>query len=338
MSDSKRDRSGGVQPYPALGRPVIRGGYGQYYQSRARGRGGAVVILLILAVVIVLAGYAALSSYLVLTLTRPARVPFERSPEQLGLAFDSVAFPSRVDGVKLDGWLLSATGSTRRPVVMVHGKGSDRQREADGRTLEIASALVRGGHPVLMFDLRGSGRSGGERFTLGQEEVRDVGGAIDYLDSRGLAARGVDLLGFSMGAASTILAASGESRVAAVVEDSGYAELRDVLDDQVPKASGLPGIFTPGVMLAARVLLGVDVLAIRPIEAVQTLAARGVPLLVIHGDADRTVDVNHGRMLVTAYGPKADSYFVAGAGHVGSYAANPSEYLSRLTAFLDRIE
>jgi pimeloyl-ACP methyl ester carboxylesterase len=127
------------------------------------------------------------SGYMAFTLTRPARLAFERSPEEYGLAFESVTFPSRVDGLQMDGWLLPAAGAARRPVVIVHGKSSDRQREVGGRILEIARTIVRDGHPVLMFDMRGSGRSAGERFTLGAEEVRDVGGAVDFLEERGLA-------------------------------------------------------------------------------------------------------------------------------------------------------
>lgn len=338
MPDSKRDRPGGVRPYPALSRPVVQTRYGRSLLSPRHRRGSLVLWLFLAILLVAVVVYAILSSYMAITLTRPARLPFERSPDQYGLTFESVDFLSRVDAINLDGWLLPATGSQRRPVVIVHGKGSDRQREVDGRVLEVARALVLDGHPVLMFDLRGSGRSGGDHFTLGAKEVRDVGGAVDFLTSRGLAARGVDLLGYSMGAATAMLEAASDPKVSAVAEDSGYVDLGDVLQDQVPKASGLPSFFTPGVVLAARVLIGVDVYSIRPVDAVRTLAARGVPLLVIHGEADTTIPVSHGHRLAAAYGPKMESYFVPGAGHVGSYSANPAAYLAHLTAFLDRSE
>lgn len=338
MPNSRRDRPGDVRPYPALSRPVVQTRYGQSLPSRSHSRGGLVPRLIFGALLATVAVYAILSGYVAITLTRPVRLPFERSPDQYGLTFESVSFPSKVDSVNLDGWLLPAAGSSRRPVVMVHGKGSDRQREVDGRALEVARALVQDGHPVLMFDLRGSGRSGGDHFTLGAEEVRDVGGAIDFLEKGGLATRGVDLLGYSMGAATAMLEAATDPRVSAVAEDSGYADLGQILEDQIPKASGLPPIFTPGIVLATRLLIGVDVYSIRPIDAARTLAARGVPLLVIHGDADTTVPVSHGQRIAAAYGPNVETYFVPGAEHVRSYLANPSAYVSRLTAFLDRSE
>jgi pimeloyl-ACP methyl ester carboxylesterase len=220
--------------------------------------------------------------------------------------------------------------------VVVHGRGGDRQDSAFGRTVEIGAALARRGHPVLLFDLRGSGRSGGTRSTLGAHEVRDVGGAIDYLAGRGLAGEGVVLLGYSMGGSTALLAARDDPRVRAVVEDSGYAELGDIVARRVPLESGLPPFFTPGVVLMAWPLIGANAYAIRPVEAAPVLAARGVPLLVIHGEADDFIPVAHGRRIAAAYGPAAATYFVPGAEHTGGYRDGPATYLARLEDFLAR--
>jgi pimeloyl-ACP methyl ester carboxylesterase len=280
--------------------------------------------------------YVAICARMALVLTAPSRQPFITSPEHYGLSYESVTFPSRIDAITLDGWLLNPPSGVpaRRPIVAVHGRGSDRTREADGRLLEIAAALVADGHPVLLFDLRGSGRSGGQRFTFGVQEVRDVGGAIDLLERRGLASDGVGLLGYSMGAATTLLLAPDEPLVRAVVEDSGYAELASLIDDQVPRASGLPGMFTPGMVVLARPLVGFDMYAIRPVDGVPALAARRVPLLVIHGEADPTVPVSHGQHIAAAYGSGVETLFVPGAGHVRSYETDPGTYLDRVRSFL----
>jgi pimeloyl-ACP methyl ester carboxylesterase len=203
--------------------------------------------------------YLAICGYMALSLTQPDRHAFVSAAEQYGLSYENVEFPSRVDGVSLKGWLLlPAEGvAHRRPVVVVHGKGADRSREAGGHTLDIAASLLRDGHPVLLFDLRGSGQSAGDHFTLGAKEVWDMGGAIDFLAQRGLAASGVDVLGYSMGGATALLDAPGEPLVRAVVEDSAYAELGELIDDQLPRASRLPSWFTPGTVLLARPLVGI---------------------------------------------------------------------------------
>ena len=292
------------------------------------------------AVLVLMLGYGTICGYMAFTLTEPERQPFRFFPEQYGVTYATVDFPSRIDATPLDGWLLlpPAGGWQRRPVIVVHGKGVDRTREAHDHMLEIAADLVRNGHPVLLFDLRGSGRSGGDHYTLGAKEVWDLGGAIDYLESRGRAENGVDLLGYSMGGATVLLDASDESLVRAVVEDSAYADLGDLVNEQLPKASHLPGLFTPGTVLMARPLVGIDLYAVRPVDHVAALAARGVPLLVIHGEADSMVPASHGQRIAAAYGPSVETLFIAGAEHVQSYESAPAEYLAKLEAFFNAAE
>jgi pimeloyl-ACP methyl ester carboxylesterase len=292
-------------------------------------------VLALVGVVLCGVLYAALCAYMALTLARPDRHPFTRTPASFGLPVNDVSFPSRVDGLTLRGWLLEpATPSRARPVVLVHGKGGDRQSGPGEGALGVGAALAADGYRVLAFDLRGSGESAGERFTLGAQEIRDVGGAIDFLTAQGLAPEGVYLVGFSMGAATAMLSAEGEDTVRAVVEDSGYADLGELLEVQVPRASGLPSFFTPGVVVAVRALLGVDLDEIRPIDGLPRLAAAGVPLLVIHGLDDTYVPPSHGVRLAAAYGPKAQTYFVPGAGHVEGRQVDPQAYDARLRDFL----
>jgi pimeloyl-ACP methyl ester carboxylesterase len=295
------------------------------------------VVTLLLGVVAVL--YVCICGYMALTLTRPERHPFSHFPEQFGLAYESVEFPSRTDRIQLRGWLLApdaGAGQRSRPVIMVHGKGADREAGPGEGILGVAAPLARDGYRVLTFDLRGSGQSGGDRFTLGAQEVRDVGGAIDFLHERGLAADGVNLVGFSMGGATVLLTAADDKAVRAVAEDSGYADLGELIDVQVPRLSGLPSFFTPGMVLAVRDLIGVDLYTIRPSDAMPQLARADVPVLIIHGEADTYVPPINARRLAAAYGPGAETLFIPGAGHVEGHVVAPTTYDERLRSFLDR--
>jgi pimeloyl-ACP methyl ester carboxylesterase len=279
--------------------------------------------------------YAVVCGYMALVLTRASRAPVARTPAVYGLAYENVQFQSRVDRLTLRGWLIAPPGGApaTRPIVSVHGKGGNRENGPGGGSLEIASHLARAGHTVLTFDLRGSGESAGEHFTLGAQEVRDLASAIDYLETRGLAPDGVGVIGYSMGAATTMLQAANDPRIRTLVEDAGYADLGSILDVQVPRVSRLPRFFTPGTLLLARPLLGVNAYAIRPIDGLTALATRGVPLLVIHGEADTLIPASHGRRLAAAYGPGAQSLFVPGAEHVRSYVTDPTAYLAHLLPF-----
>lgn len=76
------------------------------------------------ALLFVMLVYEAICGFMAFTLTQPERQPFRFFPEQYGLTYATVQFPSRVDATPLDGWLLlpSAGGRQRRPVIVVHGK------------------------------------------------------------------------------------------------------------------------------------------------------------------------------------------------------------------------
>ncbi|HEY3062969.1 MAG TPA: alpha/beta hydrolase, partial [Chloroflexota bacterium] len=74
------------------------------------------------------------------------------------------------------------------------------------------------------------------------------------------------------------------------------------------------------------------------IDGVAKLAARGIPLLVVHGEADNYIPVVHGRRIATAYGTNVQTLFVPDAGHVRSYEVAPIVYIDRLLAFFKQSE
>jgi fermentation-respiration switch protein FrsA (DUF1100 family) len=183
---------------------------------------------------------------------------------------------------------------------------------------------------LLMIDLRAQGGSEGERVTMGYEEVRDVRGALSWLNERGFAPGEVILHGFSLGGA-TVLRAAPESGVAAVVEDSAYADLPLILRRQLPKVSGLPTFFTPGVFLMGKLFLGIDPWAVRPEEDARRLCEEGIPLFIIHSSDDETTPFEHARRIKAACA-EATLWRIEGYEHVGAYA-HP-EYRQRILGYL----
>ncbi|HYF62842.1 MAG TPA: alpha/beta hydrolase, partial [Herpetosiphonaceae bacterium] len=150
--------------------------------------------------------------------------------------------------------------------------------------------------------------------------------------------RNIGLHGYSMGAASGLLAAATDPAVKAMVEDSGYADLMDVLDQEVPERSGLPPVFTPGIVLMARLMYGIHADEVKPAEAAARFAPR--PLLVIHGDADQLIPVaNAGRIWRARYGEgepdPATYYVVPGAGHTQAYKSDTAAYLALVGGFFE---
>jgi uncharacterized protein len=283
--------------------------------------------LLIALLVVLYFGVAALIAD---QFSRTTRHPLTSTPADFGLAYERVTFYSQVDNIPLAGWYIGTSGKT---IVVLHAQDGRKDDPTIG-LLEIDRALVQHGYRVLTFDFRGYGESGGDRYSLGDLETRDVAGALAFLKGRGVNEVGV--LGFSMGAATALNAAPAHPEMRAIVADSSFADVTSILEAQFPKRTNLPSILLPGVVWMARALDGIDLADDRPERAVAQLGDR--PVLLIHGTADSFVPLDHAYRLqkAGAQDPNLQLWVVPDAEHVRAYKQNPDEYLGRVLAFFDR--
>ncbi len=280
-------------------------------------------------IVLVLALYIGISALAASMLTVPRRVVGAATPASLGLVFQDVQFPAQVDAVPISGWYIPRD-SSRKAIVLVHGKDSNRANEFGGRFPNLAAALHERGFAILMIDMRGHGQSGDGRYSFGLNEQRDIAGAADWLRSQGFLPGSIGVLGVSMGAASSMFAAANDPDIGALIEDCGYADINPILAHEWSKSSGLPDIFLPSSLFAVRLMYGYNIGAARPVAEVGKIAPR--PMLIIHGSADTLVTVAQAEQIKAA-NPSAELWEVAGAGHAGSYAANPQAYVQRVASF-----
>ncbi len=279
---------------------------------------------LLVSAVLVL-GYLGVGLVVAARLSAPSHKPQELTPTDVGLNYREVHIQS-TDVVELAGWWVPGNDPSQA-VVLVPGIEGDK---SDSHVVKTASVYARAGYAVLMMDLRAQGCSEGERVTMGYKEVRDVRGALSWLNERGFVPGEVVLHGFSMGGA-TVLRAAPESGVAAVVEESAYADLPLILRQQLPKVSGLPSFFTPGIFLMGKLFLGIDPWAVRPEEDSRRLCEKETPLLIIHSTDDKTTPFEHARRIKAAC-PEATLWRIEGYEHVGAYT-HP-EYRKRILSFL----
>lgn len=284
------------------------------------------VALWVLAVAVVcVVAYLIVGYVVAARLSAPVRRPIERTPADVGLDYREVEVRSS-DGLRLSAWWVEK--GPPRAALLVHGWGADKSSRY---VLETAAVYEEAGFDVLMLDLRAHGESEGERITIGYREVRDVEGALSWLEKRGYEPHQVVLHGWSMGGAAVIQAAPGTG-VAAVVEESAYADLPPLLREQTPEASGLPAFFTPGIFFVGQHFLGINPWAVRPAEDAGRLSREGVPFMIIHSRDDELVSFEHAERLAKAH-PGAAFWRLGGYGHVGAY--EHPEYRERLTSFLD---
>lgn len=258
--------------------------------------------------------------------------PLDKTPDSVGLTYESVSFPSRSDGTLLRGWYLP--GQRNLTLIIANG-GAQNRVDAETGTLEICHDLVERGYNLLLFDFRGRGESEGQGYHLVHSE-KDLGGAVDYLRER-FPSGNIGLMGFSTGAVAAITLASRE-QVTAVVSDTCFASISDSLAAKLAIESGVPHIITraiaPGLFLAARILYGY-----RKVDPVSRVADISCPVLFIQGDADDLVPVSDTHRLYRASGNALDElWIVSNAGHTKSYKTEPIMFIEKVTGFLERAE
>jgi fermentation-respiration switch protein FrsA (DUF1100 family) len=304
-----------------------------------------VIVALLIGSGILTLAYSALSIYIATQLVYAPQKPLYATPASLGLQFRDVIFPSREDQVQLRGWFIpgilpGGRLTVQRTIIAVHGSRANRADQAAG-LLNLSVAFAQHGFAVLAFDMRGNGESPPAPLSLGYFEQRDVLGAVDFLRSGAIPypdlgrPRIIAGWGVSMGAATLLLAASQEPAIRAVVSDSAYADILPILEREVPKGGHLPSLFTPGALLAARALYGMDFYAVRPVDVVARLAPR--PVFFIHGTGDTYIPQANMALLAaaarTAANASVQTWLVPGAQHAQAFHTHTLEYVARVIAF-----
>jgi len=143
------------------------------------------------------------------------------TPFEVQVSYEEVSFVTE-DGLTLRGWWFPHPESDRVVVAATGHKGTKPD------LLGIGSGLWRAGYNVLLFDYRGCGESDPAPLSVGFYEQRDLRAASTWSRGRVPGAR-LGLIGFSMGAALSILAAATDPTIRVVVADSAYATLQGVV-------------------------------------------------------------------------------------------------------------
>lgn len=242
--------------------------------------------LLILTVFLVSA-YAFLPGYAQSQFYYPDQVDTGESPADELLRFEVINFPSH-DGTMLNAWFVHAVNGSAEhaqgTVIFVHGNAGNITSH-----WALANWLPASGYNVFIFDYRGYGLSEGKPTPKGLFE--DTQSAIDYVRNRAdVDAEKLLLIGQSLGGNNAIAAlgaleADKRQGICAVVIDSTFFSYSSIANDKFP-GSGF--------------LMNDDYSAQRYIQELSP-----IPLLFLHGTADRVIPYAHGqRLFELANSPK----------------------------------
>src|SRR5690606_30381245 len=145
-----------------------------------------------------------------------------------------------------------------------------------------------------------------------------VSAAIDWLlNQEHLGQKPIILLGVSMGGATALRTAAARPDVDGVISQGSYASVdRMVIGFMemmgAPRALAL--VLDPFVKLALATVYGVWPATASPVHDIGAIAPR--PVLLMHGEQDDQINLDHLEALRAAAGPGAEVWLVPGAGHI----------------------
>jgi hypothetical protein len=273
----------------------------------------ALITLLVLWVMI---GYVAVSFVL---MPRHVNIP---DRELLGgKPVENVSIRTE-DGVTLSAWCVKADPD--RAVILLPGIGADR-RQCAAR----GEYYLQLGYSVLLPDLRGTGKSGGDLVTIGWRECRDLVACFKYLHEAGYRRVGAD--GISLGAATICYALRDLPDLAFVVLESCYDTIDSAFDNRLDYFR-VPRFLARPARWFAQLRIGAGPEQMRPVDFMPFCKA---PTLVLSGDNEGYLKVSETKAIFDrCAAEKKRLYIFPGGRHEDFLRAFPDQYKKQLREFL----
>ena len=215
------------------------------------------------------------------------------------------------DGTRLNGWFFeSGVRPATTTIVFFHGNGGNISSIG-----WMGQRFAKHGFNVLLFDYRGYGAS--EGVVAGEAGLNaDGDAAVAFvINNKGVRPEQLILYGHSLG---TTVAADVASRgnYGAVVLESGFSSASSLA------SSVLPWLPT-----------WLHFLGRNRFESARKLANVKAPVLIAHGDPDRTIPTDEAHLLFASANEPKKLLIVPGAGHV-VFADGGESYLSQVEQFM----
>lgn len=247
-------------------------------------------------------------------------------PGELGLSYELRTYSGRAGG-RESAWIVQGGRAAGPMVVVTHGWGDSRY----GSQL-WAPLLWPYASQIVLYDLRGHGESPVATSRCGLEEPDDLLHLLDQLD-----AEAVVLMGYSLGACVSVVAAAkdaraGRNRVVGVVGDGIYRWWHEPIVS-VLRARRWPG--QPMLFLAGA-WMWIWSREFRRFDRARWAADLRCPLLLLHGESDPICPLASAQA-VAAAAPDARLVVFPGGGHLDLVTSDPDRYRDALAGFFSRL-
>ena len=224
--------------------------------------------------------------------------------------------PEKIHSWWIPAPLHSQKNGDRRTILFLHGNAFNI-----GANLEQAEVFHRLGLSVFMVDYRGYGQSKGQ-FPNESQVYEDTQISLDYLaEHKNIPSKNVIVYGHSLGGAIAIELATKNPDLAALILQGSFTSLRDMID--------YDKIFT---------VFPVDLLLNHYFDSINKIAALQMPMLFIHGNADRRIPewMSH-TLYETAQTSLKELYIVEEGDHDHIVEIGGEAYFRKLEEFIQKL-
>jgi pimeloyl-ACP methyl ester carboxylesterase len=232
------------------------------------------------------------------------------TPAAVNLPYETVRLP--VAGGQVYGWWIASALADSPVLLYLHGNSSNI-----GDLVGRASRFHQLGLSVLLIDYRGYGYSS-TPFPNESRVYEDAEAAWLYLtQTRQIAPKQIFLYGQSLGGAIAIELATRHPEAAGVIVESSFTSMRAMVDSLSPYP-----------------LLPVDWILTQSFNSLAKVRSLRVPILLIHGTADREVPAQMSQDLFAAAPEPKQLLLIPQADHNNTVRLGGTRYLKTIEAFV----
>eukprot|EP01156_Anaeramoeba_ignava_P007606 Anaeramoba_ignava/a352826_35.p1 GENE.a352826_35~~a352826_35.p1 ORF type:complete len:351 (-),score=104.71 a352826_35:43-1065(-) len=197
-------------------------------------------------------------------------------------------------------------------VIYCHGNAANQCS-----AIEYAAYLLPQNIAVLGFDFAGCGNSDGDYISLGFHEAFDIKAIVQFLRRKSLNISSIGIWGRSMGAVSTVLYCATDPTISAVILDSPFSDLNQLINElvelspvKIPKL-----LFKTALGLVKGTIKKQANFEIGKVSPIKQIKKCKSPILFAHGTEDDFIKPSHTQKLLEAYPGEKIFIELPGADH-----------------------
>jgi pimeloyl-ACP methyl ester carboxylesterase len=260
---------------------------------------------------------------------KPGRKISSKTPAHIKLEYQEVTFPSQ--GFPLKGWFIPAQNQAEPApaIIIAHGWSSNKTQG-----LPIAASLNKAGYATLLYDVRSHGESPDDSPITLQKFAQDMIAAVDYLSARpDVDQKHIGAVGHSMGGGGTIIAASMDPRIKAIVSSAAFADPVEITRDYMRKYYLPRGpLFRLACFFINRWINDATMADIAPRNRIRLINR---PILLLHGKADRKIIPENMTILHSNALPGCAQAHLIPGGHLHSDIIRHTIFQTRIVDFFN---